>query len=32
MVICGDAGLVVRLKTRDRGVPGSNPAGTVRFF
>ena len=28
----GDGGLVVRLMTRDRGVPGSNPARTVGFF
>ena len=27
----GDAGLVVRLGTRDRGVSGSNPARTVGF-
>ena len=28
----GDGGLVVRLRTLDQGVPGSNPAWTVRFF
>ena len=27
-----DGGLVVRLRTLDRRVPGSNPARTVRFF
>ena len=25
----GDGGLVVRLRTRDQGVPGSNPAQTI---
>ena len=23
---------MVRLRTRDRGIPGSNPAWTIRFF
>ena len=28
----GDSGIEVRLRTRDRGVPGSNPVRTVGFF
>ena len=32
LVDSGDGGLVVRLRTLDQGVTGSNPTQTVRFF
>ena len=32
LLLCGGGGLVVRLRTWNRGVLGSNPAWTVRFF